>query len=166
MKLTRAGEYGILGVLYLARQDHGRVTMLSAIAGAEHISPLFLAKIFQALTKAGVVKSHRGAKGGFSLVRPAADISLKEVVEAIEGPIALNRDTRCPVQVIWERAQATMLDVLARANFADMARAEQPQAILTALPSGIRASHGDGTQGRPTPLSPASPRLKAPAVRG
>jgi Rrf2 family protein len=166
MKLTRAGEYGILGVLYLARQDHGKVTMLSAIAEAEHISPLFLAKIFQSLTKAGVVKSHRGAKGGFSLVRPTADISLKDVVEAIEGPIALNRDTRGPVQDIWEQAQATMLDVLARANFSDLAKAGQPQAILTALPSDIRASQGDRTQSRPTPMPPDPPRLKAPAIRG
>jgi Rrf2 family transcriptional regulator, iron-sulfur cluster assembly transcription factor len=166
MKLTRAGEYGIRGVMYLARQAHGRVTMLSAIAEAEHTPPLFLAKIFQALTKAGVVKSHRGAKGGFSLVRPAADITLKEVIEAIEGPIALNRDTRCPVQFIWEQAQATMLDVLARANFADLAKAGQPQAILTGFPSDNRASQGDGPQSRLTPISPASPRLKAPAIPG
>jgi len=166
MKLTRAGEYGIRGVLYLARQDHGRVTMLSAIAEAEHISPLFLAKVFQVLTKAGVVKSHRGAKGGFSLVRPTADITLKEVVEAIEGPIALNRDTRSPVQVVWEQAQATMLDVLARTNFADLAKVGHPQAILTPLPSDIRASQSDGTQSRPTPMSPGPPRLKAPAVQG
>jgi Rrf2 family iron-sulfur cluster assembly transcriptional regulator len=62
MKLTRGGEYGIRGVLYLAKQEEGKVSMLSAIAKAQDVPPRFLAKIFQALAKAGVVRSHRGAK--------------------------------------------------------------------------------------------------------
>lgn len=132
MKLTRGGEYGIRGVLYLAQQDNGRISMLSAIAKAQDVPPRFLAKIFQALAKAGVVKSHRGAKGGFSLARPAAEITIKDVVEAIEGPICLNvclagpgecsRDKICPMHSIWEEAQAKMMDVLSRANFADLAK--------------------------------------------
>jgi DNA-binding IscR family transcriptional regulator len=56
MKLTRGGEYGIRGVLYLAQQDNGKVNMLSAIAKAQDVPPRFLAKIFQALAKAGVVR--------------------------------------------------------------------------------------------------------------
>lgn len=135
MKLTRGGEYGIRGVLYLAQQNDGKVSMLSAIAKAQDVPPRFLAKIFQALTKAGVVKSHRGAKGGFSLARPAAEITIKDVIEAIEGPIHLNvcliaegecsRDKICPVHAIWEEAQDKMMGVLARANFADLAKAER-----------------------------------------
>jgi Rrf2 family transcriptional regulator, iron-sulfur cluster assembly transcription factor len=127
MKLTRGGEYGIRGVLYLARQEHGSVSMLSSIAKAENAPPQFLAKIFQSLTKAGVVKSHRGAKGGFSLMRPASDVSVKDVIEAIEGPISLNRDKTCPADTIWERALAMMVDVLSRANFEDLAKTEQNQ---------------------------------------
>ncbi len=135
MKLTRGGEYGIRGVLYLAGQDDGRISMLSAIAKAQDVPPRFLAKIFQALAKAGVVKSHRGAKGGFSLARPASEITIKDVIEAIEGPIYLNvclmgdgecsRDKICPMHEVWEEAQEKMMGVLARANFADLARAEQ-----------------------------------------
>ncbi len=53
MKLTRGGEYGIRGVLYLAQQDEGKVSMLSAIAKAQDVPPRFLAKIFQALAKGG-----------------------------------------------------------------------------------------------------------------
>jgi Rrf2 family protein len=49
----------------------------------------YLAKIFQELSRQGIVRSHRGARGGFSLARPAAEITLKEIVEAIEGPLAL-----------------------------------------------------------------------------
>ncbi len=135
MKLTRGGEYGIRGVLYLAGQDDGKISMLSAIAKAQDVPPRFLAKIFQALAKAGVVKSHRGAKGGFSLARSASEITIKDVIEAIEGPIYLNvclmgdgecsRDKICPMHEVWEEAQEKMMGVLARANFADLARAEQ-----------------------------------------
>jgi Rrf2 family protein len=138
MKLTRGGEYGIRGVLYLAQQNDGKVSMLSAIAKAQDVPPRFLAKIFQALAKAGIVKSHRGAKGGFSLARSAGEITIKDVIEAIEGPIYLNvclvapgecsRDKFCPMHSVWEEAQEKMMGVLARANFADLARAErQPQ---------------------------------------
>ncbi|HSB79419.1 MAG TPA: Rrf2 family transcriptional regulator [Candidatus Methylomirabilis sp.] len=132
MKLTRGGEYGIRGVLYLAQQNDGKVSMLSAIAKAQDVPPRFLAKIFQALAKAGVVKSHRGAKGGFSLARPASEVSIKDVIEAVEGPINLNvclvgpgecdRDTTCSMHAVWEEAQSKMMDVLAKANFGDLAK--------------------------------------------
>jgi len=135
MKLTRGGEYGIRGVLYLARQGEGKISMLSAIAKAQGIPPRFLAKIFQALGKAGIVKSHRGAKGGFSLAKLAAEITIKDVIEAIEGPIHLNvcliaegecdQDNVCAVHPIWEEAQEKMMSVLARGNFADLAKAER-----------------------------------------
>ncbi len=130
MKLTRGGEYGIRGVLYLAQQDDGKVSMLSAIADSQDVPPRFLAKIFQALAKAGIVKSHRGAKGGFSLARPAAEISIKDVIEAVEGPIHLNvclmepgecnRTALCPMHAVWEQAQDQMMAVLARANFGEL----------------------------------------------
>ena len=142
MKLTRGGEYGIRGVLYLARHDDGKVSMLSAIAEAQDVPPRFLAKIFQALAKAGVVKSHRGAKGGFSLARPASEITIKDVIEAIEGPIYLNvclvangecdRDKICPVHAVWEEAQEKMMSVLAGANFADLAKSEEQLEIQAA----------------------------------
>jgi len=137
MKLTRGGEYGIRGVLYLAKQAEGKVSMLSAIAKDQEVPPRFLAKIFQALAKAGLVKSHRGAKGGFSLAKPAAEISVRDVIEAIEGPLRLNvclvaegecqRDQFCPVHSVWGRAQEQMIGVLGQANFGDLARAEREQ---------------------------------------
>jgi Rrf2 family transcriptional regulator, iron-sulfur cluster assembly transcription factor len=140
MKLTRGGEYGIRGVLYLSHQEEGKISMLSAIAKAQEVPPRFLAKIFQALAKAGIVKSHRGAKGGFSLARQASDVTIKDVIEAVEGPIYLNmclaapgdcsRDKLCPIHTVWEEAQEKMMDVLGRTNFADLAKAEK-QLLLT-----------------------------------
>ena len=140
MKLTRGGEYGIRGVLYLSHQEEGKISMLSAIAKAQEVPPRFLAKIFQALAKAGIVKSHRGAKGGFSLARQASEVTIKDVIEAVEGPLYLNmclaapgdcgRDKLCPIHTVWEEAQEKMMGVLGRTNFADLAKAEK-QLLLT-----------------------------------
>jgi Rrf2 family transcriptional regulator, iron-sulfur cluster assembly transcription factor len=125
MKLTRGGEYGILGVLYLAQQEYGKISVLSEIARAQEVPPLFLAKVFQALAKAGVVKSRRGVKGGFLLARAAAEITMREVIEAIEGPIDLNRDKISPMHAIWAKAQEKMAGVLSQTNFADLAQTER-----------------------------------------
>ncbi len=137
MKLTRGGEYAILGVLYLAQQEDGKVSVLSTIAKAQDIPPLFLAKVFQALTKAGIVKSHRGIKGGFTLARGASEITMKEVIEAIEGPISLNRDLLSSVHAIWNEAQERMTEVLSRSNFADLAKAERKMRMTTVRSSQL-----------------------------
>ncbi len=131
MKLTRGGEYAILGVLYLAQQEDGKVSVLSTIAKAQDVPELFLAKVFQALTKAGVVKSHRGIRGGFTLARGASEITMKEVIEAIEGPIRFSRDSLPAVHAIWNEAQEKMTEVLARTNFADLAKAERKMRMAT-----------------------------------
>ena len=149
MKLTRGGEYGILGVLYLARQEDGKISVLSEIAKAQEVPPLFLAKVFQALCKAGVVKSRRGVKGGFSLARAACEITIKEVIEAIEGPIDLNRDKLSPMHAIWVEAQEQMAGVLSRTNFADLAHAERE--LQSLRPRPLAGPHDIGGEAqRPT----------------
>ena len=154
MKLTRGGEYGIRGVLYLSQQEEGKVSMLSAIAKTQDVPPRFLAKIFQALAKAGVVKSHRGAKGGFSLAKPAGEITIKDVIEAVEGPIQLNiclaapgecnREALCPIHTVWEEAQEKMMMVLGRKSFAELAR-EEKQLLLTIASPGSPAIESGGS---------------------
>jgi len=130
MQLTRAGEYGILGILYLAAHHEEPVVMLAQIAEAEGIPESFLRKIFSFLAKQGLVQAHRGRSGGFRLARPPAEISLREVIEAIEGRIALNvclmgpracdRMDRCPVHDIWREAQGALLRELERHSLADI----------------------------------------------
>ena len=91
MQITRASEYGVLGLLALARRPLGDVVMLETIAAEEDIPVSFLGKIFQGLARAGLVKSSRGSGGGFALVREPATISALGVIEAVEGPMALTR---------------------------------------------------------------------------
>lgn len=130
MRLTRGGEYGIRGMLYLAMQPGSSVTLLSEISSGQNIPESYLAKIFQALAKAGLVRSHRGFKGGYSLGRAANEISVKDIIEAIEGPIALNHCSTeeancaeildCKIQDVWRDAQSAMVGVLRATTLADL----------------------------------------------
>ena len=134
MKLTRGTDYGIQGILYLATQPYEQVTLLHDIAKNQDIPETYLAKIFQDLGKAGLVRSHRGAKGGFCLARPAAEITLRQVIEALQGPISLNRclDIRdscprsetCPVSKVLRKAQDQLLATLDAARLDTLAEYE------------------------------------------
>lgn len=167
MQITRASEYGLLGVLYLARQYDGKVSMISEIAEDQDIPPRFLAKIFQALAKAGVLRSHRGVRGGFSLKRPPSAITMKDVIEAIEGPIRLSRDHGGLAHAIWMGAQQEMTDVLSRSTFADLAKADRRgQWTDIEMPVHFRAHRSERANSHATPMAPelllpASPALSA-----
>ena len=77
VKLTRAGEYAIKGMLYLAQQSPDGLTLIAEVAASQGVSAGFLAKIFQSLSRAGLVDSHRGAGGGVSLGMPAERIDVR-----------------------------------------------------------------------------------------
>lgn len=131
MRLTRGADYGTRGILYLARRPMNTVILVGEIASAEDLSESYLAKIFQDLAKEGLVRSHRGAKGGFSLARAPEAITLREVIEAIEGPIAINRclapwegcerSATCPVHPVLARAQEQLLAALDGVTLSDLA---------------------------------------------
>src|SRR4030042_4889601 len=132
MQITRSEEYGLKGLVFLARQPPERMALVSEISREQGIPEKFLAKIFQRLSKAGLLRSTRGAKGGFSLGRPAGSITMLEVIEAIDGPIALNRCLRregecdeeelCPIYQVWSKAQQQLLEILDSTTVEDLAR--------------------------------------------
>ena len=132
MQITREGDYGIRSVLYLARQPFKKISFVNEISEEYKIPRSFLAKILQKLVKAKIVRSYRGVKGGFSLAKQARDISVLNVLEAIEGKVALNVcladkkmctfSRHCPVSAVWATAQSKVVEVLHKSNFEDMAR--------------------------------------------
>ncbi|MGB4600552.1 MAG: Rrf2 family transcriptional regulator [Trichlorobacter sp.] len=131
MELTRKGDYAIRGIVYLAGQPLDKISLLSNIAAAVDVPQTFLAKIFQQFSKSGIVKSYRGTGGGFILARPPEQITLLEVVEAVEGPITPNRcvvapgecerDSFCTVHPIWERVKQQVRQLLADITLKDLA---------------------------------------------
>ena len=122
MKLTRLGDYAVRGVIYLAMKEERETATLSEISTAQNIPPSFFAKVMQALARAGLVTAHRGIKGGYSLARDAGEITVKTIVEAVEGPIILNRcltrkgecerDEFCAAHPVWREAQEALVEVL------------------------------------------------------
>jgi len=134
MQLTRAGEYAIKSLLYLAAQEADARVMASEVAASEQIPVNFVRKILESLVKTGLVKSYRGAGGGFTLGRAPGAISMRQVIEAVEGPLALNQcllpipceqSPNCPMCHIWREAQDAVEAVLNRYSLADIVRDRQ-----------------------------------------
>jgi Rrf2 family protein len=87
LRLTRAADYAILAMLHLGSLPDGGSALIGEIARAQDISPSYLAKVLRRLVKTGLLRSARGATGGFRLQRTATEINLLDIVEGIEGPI-------------------------------------------------------------------------------
>lgn len=127
MQITRQADYAIRAVLHLSRLDQGKRASTSQIALEQRIPPSFLAKIVSQLSVAGLLQTSRGARGGVSLARTANDITLLEVIEAIDGPILLNEcvadeanctfSEDCPLRPVWCDAQAELVTRLQSTTF-------------------------------------------------
>jgi Rrf2 family iron-sulfur cluster assembly transcriptional regulator len=140
MQITRAGEYGVMGLMHLARRRLGQRTMIDEISRDQKISKSFLAKIFQSLVKAGLVRSIRGAGGGFALAKNPDQIPVLEIIEAVEGRIVFQRCKMerpdcehvggCALCGLFERAQDGLKDALTRTTLADLIR-QQDKIELT-----------------------------------
>lgn len=122
LQLTRDGDYAFRAVLYLAMQPEGKLSIVNDISKDQDIPKRYLSKIMQRLAKTGLVRSRRGSNGGFFLGRAANLITLRDTIEAVEGPIKLNAclikkeechcNAGCPVYPVWEEAQRKLADIL------------------------------------------------------
>jgi Rrf2 family protein len=117
--------------VYLASKAPDARVMASEVAEAEGIPVNFVRKILESLAKTGLVKSYRGAGGGFTLGRQPNLINLCQIIEAVEGPFALNQcftasgceqRITCPLSPIWREAQDAVQDVLGRYALSDIVK--------------------------------------------
>jgi Rrf2 family protein len=130
MQLTRAGEYAIRGMLYLASKPHSTTHDIKEIAESEDVPESFLRKIFQEFAHAGIIATSRGLRGGVRLAKPSSDITLLDIIEIAEGPIFLNnclisgysceRMGTCAVHLVWEKAQEQLKALLGSQTLADL----------------------------------------------
>lgn len=128
--LGRKGDYSVRAVLDIARQK-GERRKAREIAGEMDIPLRFLTQILAEFVQHNLLKAVAGPTGGYVLARPPEDISLLEVVEAAEGPIALDVcvlrggpctwEESCPVHIPWARSQNAMAEQLAQTSLADLA---------------------------------------------
>jgi Rrf2 family protein len=127
MEISRRTDYGVRLILDLAGLPAGERASTHEIAERQNIPAPFLAKIISQLSLSGLVNTHRGAGGGVRLARPAAEINLLQVIEALDGPVRLNRcvvdpgtcpqDQTCPVHQVWARAQEDLVATLNETTF-------------------------------------------------
>ena len=130
MQITRQADYALRAMFYLSKLEPSVRAATSLIADEQRIPPSFLAKIISQLSIAGLIHTSRGARGGVSLARPPENISILEVVEAIDGPLTLNECTHsidgcpfgenCPIRPVWCDAQSELVDRLRNTSFASL----------------------------------------------
>jgi Rrf2 family protein len=146
MQIPRRVDYGLRAVIYLAAQDPEKTCSVAEIASRQDIPRKFLEKIIQDLIRSGLVKSKRGPDGGYSLARSPGEISFQNVIEALEGPIAVNvcmdqhqscsHLPRCTMFGVWSEVQRKVLEVFARTTLSDL----QQTACQTRLNSSSLSS--------------------------
>jgi Rrf2 family protein len=139
-------EYGVRVMTHLAGTDGGRPVSLGSIAEAEGLPLAYLEHLVQRLRREGLVESTRGAHGGYRLSRPPSEITMAEVVSALEGHLApiecitaegmcsreVNGDAPCPTKLLWTRVQGSIVRTLTDMTLQDLIpntkREKEPQA--------------------------------------
>ena len=128
MQITRQADYALRAIIYLAKLNEGEKASTRDIAETQKIPPSFLAKIVSQLSIAGLIQTSRGARGGITLAKTPEEISILNVVEAIDGPMLLNACTssahvcpfgqNCPMPEIWCETRELLVEKLSSATFA------------------------------------------------
>ncbi|MHC4946060.1 MAG: RrF2 family transcriptional regulator [Planctomycetota bacterium] len=130
MQVSQSAGYAIHGLLFLHLYGAGKPIQLSTIAKGLRVSESYLSKIFQTLAKSSLVSSFRGAKGGFILLKQAEEITLREVIEMIDGSIIqakcclgrpnCNERDKCNVYRMFYDMQRTIYDSLENISVVDL----------------------------------------------
>ncbi len=143
LRINRKTDYAVRVILALAKQEEGARLSTAAIQREMLIPAALMPRIVADLARTGLVKTYAGRDGGLTLSRPAAQITLRDVVEAFEGPVLLSRclqvtgeddcpfQMTCPVRTKWGRVQVAMLREMAAVSFADLA--QEAMAVPTVM---------------------------------
>ena len=138
MRVTAKADYALRATLELAAGGGGPLKR-DALAGAQDIPGGFLENILLDLRQAEVIRSQRGPEGGYWLARPADQITVADVVRAVEGPLASVRGERPgdltfqgtarPLEELWVAVRASLRSVLESVTLADLAEGRLPEEI-------------------------------------
>ena len=148
LRVTKLTDYATVILVALARAPD-RVHSSAELAELARLEAPTVAKVLKPLAHAGLVESFRGASGGYRLARPARDIPLIAIVEAIEGPLGMTEcsgehstcehESHCGVQVHWRRINDVIADALGGITLADML---PPSAARKSIPLQLAAAGG------------------------
>ncbi len=146
MLYSRPCEYALRALTYLSSQEENTLSRVHEIAESEDLPAPFLAKLLQQLARTGILTSVKGPKGGFGLARRPGEISLIEIVSAVDGTESFNRcavglaecsDTApCPLHDTWKPLRTQITDYLTEQTLADLATALARKKQLISLDGG------------------------------
>lgn len=147
MRISAKADYAVRAATELAAaSSEGRPVKGEQLASAQAIPHKFLENILADLRHAGLVRTRRGAEGGYALTRPAGDISLAEVLRAVEGPLAAVQGVRpeslrytgaaARLPEVWVALRANVRAVLERVTLADLAAGELPDGVAALTAPG------------------------------
>ena len=144
LRMSKLTDYGTMVLAELATNGTG-LSAASQVAGATHLTLPTVSKLLKALVHSGLVVSARGVQGGYALARPASTISAAEILDALEGPIALtdcssangscNLEPFCRVGTAWQRINHSIREALESVSLADLQARREP---LPSLRSNLR----------------------------
>jgi len=128
---SRTAEYAVRAMVFLANQPPGRLTGAREVSEAEQIPGAFLWKILQNLARRKLIRSFKGVRGGYELARPAAEITLEDIVEATDGQDVVtgcvlglaecSEENPCPLHNSWRDIKAKLTEMLEQTTLADLA---------------------------------------------
>ena len=128
LRITKITDYGFILLAHMANRDRELLHNAKDLSAAIGIPLPTVSKVLKILTQGGILQSHQGSKGGYSLSRPAREISAAEIIEAVEGPVAITDcssvdgcERNCVVSSSWQRVNNAVTDTLKGLSLADMA---------------------------------------------
>jgi Rrf2 family protein len=134
IRISTRGRYAMRAMVDVARHTNGEPVPRQEIAERQNISSDYVAQLFRDLAEAGLVEGVKGPGGGYLLARPAAKITAQDVVEAVEGPVALvhcvvpeedpscNRVDRCVTHLLWKELSEAMIEILSSVTLEDLGK--------------------------------------------
>ena len=129
IRITKIADYGFILLAHMANHDQDVLHNAKDLSATIGIPLPTVSKVLKILTQGGILKSHQGSKGGYSLVRPAEQIAAAEILEAVEGPLAITDcssadgcERNCRVSPSWKKVNGTVIRALEELSLADMAK--------------------------------------------
>ncbi len=134
LRISKMTDYAIMVMVEL-HASRGQVLSANALAESSHLELPTVSKILKLLVKTGLVGSYRGANGGYSIVRDAMEISVADIIAAIEGPIAMTecsvekglcaQESKCGLRSNWQRISIAVAKAMESVSLAEMAQPVQ-----------------------------------------
>ena len=127
LRITKITDYGFILLAHMANQDLDSLHNAKDLSAAIGIPLPTVSKVLKILTQGGILQSHQGSKGGYSLSRPAGEITAAEIIESIEGPVAITDcssaegcERNCQVSPSWQQVNEAVIGALHGLTLANM----------------------------------------------